>query len=77
MYESCKPNADLWWKPDTRLQHKFDYHSYILFYVDNILSIHHNPDDVLNKLNHYALLSLPLLIVPTHALVQVEADVTT
>ena len=44
---------DLWKKPKTRLEDKFEYYSYILCYVDEILCIHHNPDDVLKKLNHY------------------------
>ena len=47
--EFCKTDPDLWWKPDMRPQDKFEYDSNILCYVDNILCVHHNPDDVLNR----------------------------
>ena len=40
-------------KAEHRLEDKLDYYSYILCYVDDILCIHHDPDDVLNKLNGY------------------------
>ena len=52
-YQSHKADPDLWWKPETRPQDKFEYYSYTLHYVDDILFIHHNPDGVLNKLNGY------------------------
>ena len=48
-YESCKANPDLWQKPQNRPQDEFKYNSYILFYVDDILCINHDPDDVLNE----------------------------
>ena len=51
--ESCKAHPDLSIKSDTRPKNKFEYYSYILFYVYDILCIHHDPDDVLNKLTHY------------------------
>ena len=35
---------------------KLEYCSYMLCNVDDILCIHHDPDDVLNKLNGYMLL---------------------
>ena len=40
------------YRPDDKLA----YYSYILCYVDDILCIHHDPDDVLNKLNGYVML---------------------
>ena len=51
-YELCKADPLLWMKPETRPEDKFEYYSYILCYVDDILCIHHDPDDVSNKLNH-------------------------
>ena len=39
--------------PDTSPQHKFEHYSCILFYLDDILCIHYDPDYVLNKLNCY------------------------
>ena len=38
-------------KPEFMSEDKLEYYSYILCYVDDILCIHHHPDDVLNKLN--------------------------
>ena len=53
-YEFCKTDLDMWWKPETRPWDKSKSHSYILKYEDDILCIHHDPDDVLNKLNCHA-----------------------
>ena len=55
-YKSCDADSDLWLKPEFRPGDKLEYYSYILCYVDDILCIHHDPDDVLNKLNGYVLL---------------------
>ena len=40
-------------KPEFRLEIELECHSYILCYVDEIICIHHDPDDVLIKLNCY------------------------
>ena len=51
-------------KPEFRPQDKLEYYSYILCYVDNFLCIHHNPEDVLNKLNGYMLLKPDSVMSP-------------
>ena len=38
-------NPNLWIKPETRPEDKLEYYSYTLYYMDDILCIHHNPDD--------------------------------
>ena len=43
-------------KPEYKLEDKLGYYSYTLCYVDDILCIHHDPDNVWNKLNDYVLL---------------------
>ena len=43
-------------KADYSPEDKIQHYSYILCYVDDILCIHHDLDDVLNKLNRYVLL---------------------
>ena len=43
---------EAWYRPEDKLQH----YSYILYYVDDILCIYHDPDDVFNKLKGYVLL---------------------
>ena len=40
-------------KAQYRPEDKLEYYSYILHYVDDILCIHHDPDDILSKLNGY------------------------
>ena len=52
-YKSYDADSDLWMMPEFRLECKLQYYSYNLNYVDDILCIHHDPDDVLNKLNKY------------------------
>ena len=50
-YQSCKADSDLWMKPEARPQKTFECDSYILYHVDDIFFIHHNPGNLLNKLN--------------------------
>ena len=57
-YHSCDTDSDLWMKAQYRLDDKLQYYSYILGYVDDISCIHHDQDDVLNKLNGYVPLKL-------------------
>ena len=60
-YESCKADPDLWWMPVTWSHDKFEYYSYILCYMDDVVCIHNDPDDVLNKLNCFVLLKYCLV----------------
>ena len=52
-YQSSDVGPNLWMKAHYRLEDKLEFYSYISCYVDDILSIHHDPDDLLNKLNRY------------------------
>ena len=52
-YKSCDADPDMWMKNEYRPKYKLEYYSYILCYVDDILCIHHDPDDILNKHNRY------------------------
>ena len=53
-YQSCNADPDLWMMAEYRPENKLEYYSYILYYVDDILRIHHDPDNVLNKeVNRY------------------------
>ena len=52
--KSCDADPDLWMKPEFRP--KISQIIIHTFYVNDILCIHHNPDDVSNKLNVYVLL---------------------
>ena len=55
-YQSCDADTNLWMKAQHRPKDQLEYYSYILCYVDDILCIHLDPDDVLTKLNGYVLL---------------------
>ena len=52
-YKSCDIDPVPWMKPEYKSEVKLEYNSHILCYVDAILCIHHDPDDVLTKLNYY------------------------
>ena len=52
-YKSCTADPELWMKHEGRPSNRFDYYSYILYYVDAILCIRHDSMDVLNKLDKY------------------------
>ena len=55
-YCPCDADPDLWMKAEYKPEDKSEYYSYILFYVDDILCVHHDRGNVLNKLNTYVLL---------------------
>jgi hypothetical protein len=52
-YSSCKADPDLWMKAERRPDDNFNYYSYILVYVDDILVVHHDAMSVLAQLNKY------------------------
>ena len=49
-YYTCDADPDLWTKAENSSEDKLEHYSYNLCYVDDILCIHHDPDDILNKL---------------------------
>jgi hypothetical protein len=51
-YESCRADPDLWMMVRTRDDH-FEYYSYVLIYVDDILVISHEALADLRKIVHY------------------------
>jgi hypothetical protein len=52
-YEPCKADPDLWMKPKTRPEDGFEYYSYVLIYVDDILAISHEALQDLDKIDYY------------------------
>jgi hypothetical protein len=52
-YTSCKADHDLWNKAETRPADNLRYYAYILYYVNNILCVHHIPMSILNLINGY------------------------
>ena len=46
-------DQDLWLKPEERPSNGFEYYSYILCSVDDILGIHHDSMEVLKNLDKY------------------------
>jgi hypothetical protein len=49
-FRACKADPDLWLKEQTDKKGK---RAYILYYVDDLLVIHHNPKKVLDRINKY------------------------
>jgi hypothetical protein len=56
-YTFCNADLVLWLKAVTRPEDNVSYYAYILFYVDDILCIKHDPMSVMNEINGY----LPLI----------------
>ena len=52
-YLTCLADTDLWYKAEVRPDDGFEYYSYIICYVDNILVIHHNSLSILKILDSY------------------------
>ncbi len=52
-YMSCQADPDLWFKAKTRPDDNFRYYACILYYVDDILCVHHDPMTVLGRINGY------------------------
>ena len=52
-YTPCLDDLDLWYKAEVRPDDGFEYYSYILCYVDNILVIHHDSLSILKRIDSY------------------------
>jgi hypothetical protein len=52
-YQQCKADADLWYKPMVRPGDKFEYYAFVLTFVDDCLSIHHDADSALHEIDKY------------------------
>jgi hypothetical protein len=52
-YQRCKVDADLWYKPMVRPSDKFEYYAYVLTFVDDCLSIHHDAESALHEIDKY------------------------
>ena len=52
-YESCKADADLWYKPMTRLDDNVPYYAYVLLYVDDCMAISHDATTTLQEIDKF------------------------
>jgi len=52
-YTPCLADPDLWYKAAVRPDDGYEYYSYILCYVDDILVIHHDSMSVLKRIDTY------------------------
>jgi hypothetical protein len=52
-YTSCMADPDVWFRADTRPDDGFQYYSYMLLYVDDILAIHHNATTIINEVDKF------------------------
>jgi Reverse transcriptase (RNA-dependent DNA polymerase) len=71
-YESCVADNDVWMrkasKPDG-----FEYYEYVLVYTDDILSVSHQPSEVLIKLDQHYILKRIQLDLQSNILVHKSA----
>jgi hypothetical protein len=49
-YVPCEADRDLWMKACVRPEDKFEYYSYILCYVDDIMILHHDADSIMARI---------------------------
>ncbi|KAL7475040.1 LOW QUALITY PROTEIN: hypothetical protein ACHAW6_000976 [Cyclotella cf. meneghiniana] len=54
-YCSCPVDPDLWLKKQTDKKGR-QYYSYILCYVNDLLVVHHNPQQIMERINSFLLL---------------------
>ena len=52
-YESCKADADLWYKPMTRPDDNVPYYAYVLLYVDDCMAISHDVATTLREIDTF------------------------
>ena len=52
-YTPCLADPELWYKAEVRPDDGFEYYSYILCYVDDILIIHHDSPSILKRIDSY------------------------
>ena len=52
-YKSCLADPDLWYKPMVRPEDGHKYYAYMLLYIDDALSIHHDATGELETLDKY------------------------
>ena len=52
-YEPCKAESDLWYKPAVRPDDGFEYYVYVLLYVDDVISIAHDAEKILDDIDTF------------------------
>ena len=52
-YTPCIANPELWYKAEVKPDDGFEYYSYIICYVDDILVIHHDSISILKRIDSY------------------------
>ena len=52
-YESCKADADLWYKSMTRPDDNVPYYAYVLLYIDDCMAISHNATATLQEIDKF------------------------
>ena len=52
-YTPYLADTDLWYKAEVRPNDGFEYYSYIICYVDDILIIHHDSLSILKRMDYY------------------------
>ena len=53
VYRTCLADPDLWMRPMKRLSYVFKHYKYVIFYIDDVLTIRDDPNEVLQKIDRY------------------------
>ena len=49
----CPADLELWMKPIVRSKDGFEYYTYVIKYVDNVMVIHHDTESVIRRIDKY------------------------
>ena len=52
-FQPCPDNLDLWMKPIVMPENIFNFYTYVLIYVDDMMVVHHDADSVLRGIYNY------------------------
>ena len=52
-FAPCLADPDLWMRAEVRPCDSFEYYAYVLLYIDDILVVHYDAEDVLLRLDKY------------------------
>ena len=53
VFLTCPADLDLWMEPTVKPENGFNYYAYVLIYVDDVMVIHLDANNVLRRINKY------------------------
>eukprot|EP00957_Ditylum_brightwellii_P130854 9981937-Ditylum_brightwellii.AAC.1 len=62
---SCLSDRDVWFKAMTTPEDGFKYYAYVLLYVNDVLSIHHDASEALQEIDNFFIIKRELIGDPS------------